>query len=111
MYNVGGDNGGEPLIFTFQYDRRSRLVESRETGNGGALISKTRYRNDQRGNPLSVRLYGGDGTLIERLESRYRVDSFGNWVEKQTKRWVRLIPEAELSFRGLTVLKRRIKYF
>jgi len=111
IYNVGGDNEGGTFRILSKYDARGHMIEEKEIGKNEILFSRTSYRCERRGNPISARVYDKDGTLLIREMSFYKFDIAGNWIEKRTMEWRRLIREGQLTFTGVTKIKRRISYY
>jgi hypothetical protein len=111
IYNVGGDDGGAPVKIFFRYNARNKVTEIVERGKGDRLFSRNIFRYDTNGNPISAEHYDSDRTLVSKETYRFKFDSAGNWIWKSTTEWRRLIKEGELTFMGVTVIKRNIKYY
>ena len=107
---VGGDNEGAPMKTLYKYNSTGNLIQIKQTGKNNVLFGTSRYKHDARGNPILESVYDRGGVLFIVEKSSYRFDTRGNWVEKRTKEWRRLIKEGPLTFIGVTRIKRYIQY-
>ncbi len=67
-------------VETYTYDDDGRLAQKQTTADG-SLISRTEYGYDERGNELSVGIYGPDGAAISLTENEYEYDEPGNVIK------------------------------
>lgn len=64
-------------------DSQGRVIEVKN-GSGANAVRST-YRFDEKGRPAGQTNYNDSGQIIDKCDSDYIEDSFGNWIEKRSR--------------------------
>jgi antitoxin component YwqK of YwqJK toxin-antitoxin module len=84
---VDGKQGGQ---IVYKRDAKGTLLSSVALAYApdGTLQSRMEVAYDARGNPTEVAWYSDNGKFKKSETSTYRYDTFGNWTQRTTTKWV-----------------------